>query len=257
MKKLPLFVLLPLAILSSGCSNKTQFNVFAAASMTETLNQIKEAYEKEHSDIELKLNFESSGTLLKQIQNGADCDLFISAAPKQMNALQEAELLNNESRINLLENKVALVVPDGNPKSVTSFANLKDRLLAKEEGFKVAIGDKDVPVGQYTEKIMAYYQIDMEEHKSMFTLGSNVKVVTTTVKEAGAACGIVYQTDAKSANLTVVDTATKDMCGQVIYPAATLKNAKQLEEATKFLEYLKGEEASKVFEDVGFTALNK
>ena len=261
MKHTKQLLLIPLALgaLATGCNKKettkTDLYVFAAASMTECLQEIKGMYEKKHTDVNLVYNLDSSGTLKTQISQGAECDLFISAAPKQMNALEEENLINKETRVNLLENKVALAVPNGNPKQVTSFDNLAERLKADESGFLLAMGNEDVPVGQYTQKILKYYDIDEEAIASHITYGSNVKAVTTAVSEGGVACGVIYQTDAFSAKLTVVDTATKDMCGQVIYPAAVTANTKQFDLSKAFLDYLKGDEAMAVFTSVGFSKM--
>ena len=243
----------------------TELIVFAAASMTETLTEIAELYKSVAPDVEIVYNFDSSGTLKTQIEEGADCDLFISAAPKQMNALDIASEANTAgldfvlqgTRINLLENKVALAVPEGNPKNVTSYDQLIEGL--KAGSLMLAMGNADVPVGQYTQKILAYYGVSEEELAAagVITYGSNVKEVTTQVTEATVDCGIIYGTDAYSAGLTVVDTATAEMCGQVIYPAAVLKITKNEEAAKAFLDYLTGEEASAVFESVGFSPLSK
>ena len=249
-----------LAIIPSCSSKKkTEINVFAAASMTETLTAIESKYEKAHPGVDLLMNFESSGTLQKQIEAGSACDLFISAAPKQMNALEEKNLINKDSRFNLLENKVTLVVPANNPKNVTDFNNLKERLAAHESGFVLAMGNSDVPVGQYTQKIFAHFGLDEAELNAagMLSYGTNVKEVTTQVSQASVACGIVYKTDAFSANLEVKAEATAEMCGQVIYPAALTASTEHADLAGEFLSYLKGEEASTIFEGVGFTALNK
>ena len=161
------------------------------------------------------------------------------------------------TRINLLENKVALAVPEGNPKNVTSYDQLIEGL--KAGSLMLAMGNSDVPVGQYTQKILAYYGVSEEELAAagVITYGSNVKEVTTQVTEATVDCGIIYGTDAYSAGLTVVDTATAEMCGQVIYPAAVLKITKNEEAARAFLDYLTGEEASAVFESVGFSPLSR
>ena len=239
--------------------------VFAAASMTETLTEIKALYEAANPGVTITCNFDSSGTLKTQIQEGADCDLFISAAPKQMNALDVScdaeknpdglDFVLQGSRINLLENKVALVVPEGNPKGVESFDRLVELLKAGNVFF--AMGNSDVPVGQYTQKIFAFYELVEEDlaKAGLITYGTNVKEVTTQVKEGSVDCGVVYATDAFSAGLTIVDTATKDMCGQVIYPAAVLKAAKHPAEAKAFLDYRTGPEADAVFESVGFAPM--
>ena len=244
-------------------AQEVELIVFAAASMTETLTELKDKYEAANPGVTITYNFDSSGTLKTQIQEGADCDLFISAAPKQMNALDASrdkdanpdglDFVLEGSRINLLENKVALVVPEGNPKKVESFDQLVELLKAGDVFF--AMGNSDVPVGQYTQKILAFYELNEEElaKAGLITYGSNVKEVTTQVKEASVDCGVVYGTDAFSAGLEVVDTATKEMCGQVIYPAAVMKNSAHIEAAKAFLDYLTGDEAATVFEGVGFS----
>ena len=246
-----------------AAEEKTELIVFAAASMTETLTELKDKYEAANPGITITYNFDSSGTLKTQIQEGADCDLFISAAPKQMNALDASrdkdanpdglDFVLEGSRLNLLENKVALVVPEGNPRKVESFDQLVELLKAGDVFF--AMGNSDVPVGQYTQKILAFYELNEEElaKAGLITYGSNVKEVTTQVKEASVDCGVVYGTDAFSAGLEVVDTATKEMCGQVIYPAAVMKNSAHIEAARAFLDYLTGDEAMAVFEGVGFS----
>ena len=236
--------------------------VFAAASMKETMTQIVEMYKSVAPEVTVTYNFDSSGTLLKQIKEGADCDLFISAAPTQMNALDGSligdteknpdglDLIVTDSRVNLLENKVTLAVPEGNPKGIESFDQLAELLKGGE--VLLAMGNSDVPVGQYTLKIFNYYGIDETAVADKLTYGNNVKEVTSQVSEAAADCGIIYATDAYSAGLTVADSATAEMCGQVIYPAAVLKGDK--EDATRaFLAYLQTDAAMAVFESVGFS----
>lgn len=238
--------------------------VFAAASMTETLNEIAEMYKEVAPNVNITYNFDSSGKLLTQISEGADCDLFISAAPTQMNAMDGSligdteknpdglDLIVTDSRVDLLENKVTLAVPEGNPKGIESFDQLAQ--LLKGGDVLLAIGNSDVPVGQYTQKIFAYYGLDESAMTDCLTYGNNVKEVTTQVSEAAADCGIIYATDAFSAGLEVVDSATAEMCGQVIYPAAVLKGEKE-EAARAFLAYLETDAAMTVFERVGFSAV--
>ena len=249
----------------SAPAEEIELIVFAAASMTETLTKIKDLYEAANPGVKITYNFDSSGTLKTQIQEGADCDLFISAAPKQMNALDASkdadanpdglDFVLQGSRVNLLENKVALVVPEGNPKGVASFDQLAE--LLKGGDILMAMGNSDVPVGQYTQKILAYYELSEEDLAAagVLSYGSNVKEVTTQVSEASVDCGVVYGTDAFSAGLEVVDTATAEMCGQVIYPAAVLNISKAPEAAQAFLDYLKSAEAMAVFEAVGFSPM--
>ena len=237
--------------------------VFAAASMTETLNEIKTTYEAAHPGVTITYNFDSSGTLKTQIKEGADCDLFISAGQTQMNQLDiEADpsvntdgldFVDSATRLNLLENKVTLCVPDDNPKGIESFDDLAEAFQAGDVLF--CMGNSDVPVGQYTQKILAYYGLDETAlaNEGLITYGSNVKEVTTQVKEGSVDCGVIYCTDAFSAELKVVDSATEEMCGQVIYPAAVLKNAPNHDAAQAFLDYLTTDEAMAVFETVGFS----
>ena len=239
--------------------------VFAAASLTETLNAIAETYSAENPGVTFSFNFDSSGTLKAQIQEGADCDLFLSAGQKQMNQLDSTasaegnteglDFVDAESRVDLLENKVVLCVPEGSDKGIDSFDSLAEHLKAEDILF--CMGNSDVPVGQYTQKILAYYDLDEAALAAagVITYGSNVKEVTTQVSEASVDAGVVYCTDAYSAGLTPVDEATKEMCGQVIYPAAVMKNALHAEAAKEFLAYLRTDKAATVFESVGFTAL--
>ena len=236
--------------------------VFAAASLTEALDQIIEQYKEVAPNVTIVPTYDSSGTLKTQIQEGADCDVFLSAAPKQMNQLdaeggeentEGLDFVASATRLDLLENKVALAVPEGNPAGIESFDQLAE--LLKSGSVTLAIGNSDVPVGQYTQKIFAYYGIDEASISSCLTYGSNVKEVTTQVSEAAVDCGIIYATDAFSAGLTTVDGATAEMCGQVIYPAAVLKISQHPDEAQAFLDYLTTADASAVFESVGFTPL--
>ena len=186
--------------------------IFAAASMTETLNQVAELYRDVAPNVTLTFNFDSSGTLKTQIQSGADCDIFISAGQKQMNELDISAdpLINTEgldfvlegSRFDILENKVTLCVPDGVENGVTSFDDMAQKL--KDGSILLAMGNEDVPVGQYTQKILAYYELDEAALAAAghITYGSNVKEVTTQVSEGTVDCGVIYCTDAYSAGLT-------------------------------------------------------
>lgn len=245
-------------------SQPVELIVFAAASMQETMEEIATLYQDVAPNVSILYSFESSGTLKDQIQEGADCDLFISAAPKQMNQLDASAGADNtegldfvlsETRLDLLENKVTLAVPEGNPAGIESFDQLAG-LLANGDVF-LAMGNSSVPVGQYTQKLFHYYGLDEAAlaDAGVLTYGSNVKEVTTFVSEAAVDCGIIYATDAFSAGLTVVDEATAEMCGQVIYPAAVLNTTQHQKEAQAFLDYLSTEDAARVFERVGFTPL--
>ena len=241
-----------------------ELHVFAAASMQESLDQVIEAYKAVAPEVAVVATYDSSGTLKTQIQEGADCDVFISAAPKQMNQLdaeggeentEGLDLVDSATRLDLLENKVTLAVPEGNPKGIESFDQLAE-LLAAGDVF-LAMGNSDVPVGQYTQKIFTYYGLNEETLASsgVLTYGSNVKEVTTQVSEGTVDCGVIYATDAFSAGLTVVDEATAEMCGQVIYPAAVMKNSANPDAAKAFLDFLSTDEAMACFEAVGFSPM--
>ncbi|MCL2066027.1 MAG: molybdate ABC transporter substrate-binding protein [Treponema sp.] len=272
MKKIIIFTLTTILLLSAvACTRKSaaktagniELIIFAAASMTETLEEISGLYAEASPNVTLVFNFDSSGTLKTQIQEGADCDLFISAGIRQVDQLditsspnvntEGLDFILEASRINLLENKVALVVPEGNPKSVGSFYDLAEKL--KSGSILMAMGNSDVPVGQYTQMIFEYFRLNEValSISGVLTYGTNVKEVTTQVVEASVDCGIVYSTDAFSAGLEIIDTATLEMCGQVIYPAAVLKTSKNSGAAQAFLDYLTGDEAITVFRKVGFS----
>lgn len=231
--------------------------VFAAASMKETMTEIAELYKTVAPNVTLTYNFDSSGTLKTQIEEGADCDVFISAAQKQMNQMDiTADKAVNDkgldfvlqgTRFNLVENKVALAVPEGNPAGVESFADVNTDKVKM-----IALGNADVPVGQYSEELFTNMGV-WDAIQGKITFGSNVKEVTTWVSEATVDCGVVYSTDAYSAGLQVVDIAPANMLKtKVTYPAAVLNITKHEAEAKAFLEYLQSPECSAVFEKVGF-----
>lgn len=237
--------------------------VFAAASMTDTLTKLGEAYMEENQDVNIVFNFDSSGTLKTQIEEGADVDIFISAGQKQMDQLDidapkdvntdGLDFVLKDTRFDILQNKVCLVVPSANPANIKSY----DDMIAKlsDGSIILAMGNSDVPVGQYTQIILDYYSLNEDDLTAagLITYGSNVKEVTTQVLEGTVDCGIIYRTDAVSAGLTIIDTATEEMCGQVIYPAAIMNVSKNPETAKAFLEYLSTKTAYAVFEEVGFT----
>ena len=250
---------------AAAAGESVELVVFAAASLTETLNVLAETYTANNPGVTFRFNFDSSGTLKTQIQEGAECDLFLSAGQKQMNQLDIAasaeanpeglDFVDDDTRVDLLENKVVLCVPEGNPKGIESFDDLAAHLKAGDILF--CMGNSDVPVGQYTQKILAYYDLDEAALAAagVITYGSNVKEVTTQIREASVDAGVIYCTDATSAALSIVDEATAEMCGQVVYPAAVLKNAPHAEAAKEFLAYLRTDAVADVFESVGFTAL--
>ena len=269
-KLLALVMALAMALALCACGGDSaaedmELTVFAAASMEETLTEIGDMYMAENEGVTVVFNFDSSGTLKTQIQEGAVCDVFISAGQTQMDQLditadasvntEGLDFVLEGSRFDLLENKVALVVPEGNPAGIESFEDMRDGL---ESGtIMLAMGNSDVPVGQYTQKIFDYYGLDEAAlaESGCITYGTNVKEVATQVAEATVDCGVIYTTDAFSENLAVVDTATAEMCGQVIYPAAVLNISEHQEQAQDFLDFVVSDAGREVLESVGFTPL--
>lgn len=244
----------------SPAGETVELYVFAAASMTETLKEIADQYREIAPNVTLVYTFDSSGTLKTQIEQGADCDLFISAAQKQMDQLDAAnttvntdglDFVASDTRIDLLQNKVVLVVPDGNPADIQSFADVgSDKLTL------IALGNSDVPVGQYSEEIFTSMGLwDDLNAAGKITFGTNVKEVTSQVGEGAVDCGVVYATDAYSAQLTPVDEAPEGSCKPVVYPAAVMKNSAHPAEAQAFLDYLTSDAAAAVFESVGFSVV--
>ena len=244
---------------SSGGEAVT-LNVFAAASMTETLDQLITVYREKEPNVTITPTYDSSGTLKTQIQEGAPCDLFISAAQKQMNQMdstvdaaggneENLDFVLQGTRVDLLENKVVLAVPDDNKADIRSFSD-----LATDKLTLLSIGNEDVPVGAYSEEILTSLGIlDTLKDNNKLTYGSNVKEVTTAVKEGTVDAGIIYATDAFSADLTVVDQAGSDLCSPVIYPAAVMNTTQNEQAARDFLTFLQSDEAMEVFQSVGFT----
>lgn len=247
----------------SGSEEEVELTVFAAASLTETLTEISELYKEEQPNVSLIFNFDSSGTLKTQIQEGAVCDLFISAGQTQMDQMditadpsvntEGLDLVLEDSRIDILENKVVLCVSENSSVPLETF---DDMAVALQEGtILLGMGNSDVPVGQYTQKILEYYGLNEEElaANGSISYGSNVKEVTTQVSEGTVDCGVIYCTDAYSAGLSASDYATPEMCGQVIYPAAVMKNSQHQEEAQAFLDFIQTDACMEIFEEVGFS----
>ena len=236
--------------------------VFAAASLEATLTEIADQYKEVAPEVTLTFNFDSSGTLRTQIIEGAVCDLFISAGQSQMNDLEAgqnedgADFVYADTRIDFVENKVVLAVPDDNPAGIETFSD-----LATDKLSLLCIGNDDVPVGSYSLEILDTLGIDIAqlEADGKVTYASNVTEVANQVKEGAVDCGIIYATDAYTYELTVVDQATADMCSQVIYPAAVMKSSsgEAAEAAAQaFLDYLHTDESAiAVLEGVGFTVL--
>ena len=253
---------------SASASNEpaVELHVSAAASMTESLNEVIANYTKEHSNVTIVPTYDSSGTLVTQIMSGVDCDIFISAAQKQMNQIDETaadgyegtNYVEQGTRVDLLQNKCALVVSPSTTKAIKSWSDFENVIKSAKSASDLtfAMGNSDVPVGKYTSSILKNLGLDESAmvSKGIITYGTNVKEVTSQVSSGAADCGIIYATDAYSAGLDVVDTASDELTdGPVVYPAAVMANSANKEAAEEFLAYLQTDKAMQSFEKVGFT----
>ncbi|MDR1472403.1 MAG: molybdate ABC transporter substrate-binding protein [Synergistaceae bacterium] len=238
--------------------------VFAAASMTESMNEIAGLYSKVAPDVKITYNFDSSGTLKTQIQEGADCDIFISAGQRQMNQIDidadasvntdKLDFVLKGTRFNIVSNKVVLIVPKGKNPGISDF---KDAVTDKVS--LIALGNSDVPVGQYSEEIYKNLGLwDQLNAQKKISFASNVKEVLSQVAAGAVDCGVVYSTDAAtSSEVEVTASAPDGTHAPITYPAAILKRTKDETAARAFAEFLKGGEARGVFERIGFSIPSK
>jgi molybdenum ABC transporter, periplasmic molybdate-binding protein len=263
-KKIILSILASVFIFSAtGCSQKTKdvaadnkqitLTISAAASLKDSMEEIKTIYTKDNPNIKLTYNFGASGTLEQQIEQGAEADIFISAAPKQMDSLKDKSLIQDSSRINLLGNKVVLIVPKDSSLKLTSFND-----VGNDSVKKIALGEaKSVPAGQYAEQVFTKLNI-LDKVKNKAVYGKDVKEVLTWTESANADAGVVYETDAKtSSKVNIICEAPSDSYSPVLYPAAVLKDSKNSDAANEFLKYLSSDKSKAVFEKYGFTFMPK
>ena len=233
--------------------------VFAAASMTEAMNQIAELYKEAAPHVTLVFNFDSSGTLKTQIEEGADCDIFISAGKKQMDQLDISadaavntdglDFVLQGSRFNIVENLLVMIVPEGAEKDISSF---EDALSDKVD--LIALGNSDVPAGQYAQEVYTYLGLwDQLVSLNKISYGTNVKEVLELVKSASVDCGVVYSTDAATATgVTVVAYAPAGSHKPIVYPAAIMNATAYPAEAETFMAFLRSEVCAQVFRSIGF-----
>lgn len=263
-RKLLCLTLLTAVVLSifTACGTKTaettagkpsvNISVSAAASLTESLTAIAEKYKEKAPNVTISYNFASSGALQTQIEQGAPVDLFISAAQKQMDALIQKDLINVDTKKNLLLNKVVLITPLDSKAGITSFEDCNTEKVST-----LAIGDPaSVPAGQYAQEVFNSLKIwDSVQKKA--NMASDVKEVLSWVETGNIDCGIVYATDAATSNkVKIVCEAPKGSHKGIIYPAALTKSAQAIDEAKAFLDYLSSDEASGIFKKYGFTMSN-
>lgn len=221
--------------------------VAAAASLQNAMEELEKNYKITNPNVTLTFTFGSSGTLQQQIEQGAPVDVFMSAALKQMTALEEGDLILEDTKKELLENKVVLIVPKESDLGIASFYDILKAPL-------IALGDPaSVPVGQYSEEVFTTLGI-LEQVKEKVTYAKDVTEVLTWVATGNAEVGVVYATDAKSSeDVTVVAQAPEGSTSKVIYPVAVVKDSKVQEAAKAFVNYLTSQEAIEVFEKYGFT----
>jgi molybdate transport system substrate-binding protein len=226
---------------------RRDLTVSAAISLKDVLNAAAQLYRAERPDTEIHFNLGASGTLQRQIEQGAPVDVFISASEDQMNSLESQGLLLSGTRRDLLKNSIVLIVPKGKT-GITSFDD-----LAKPQVKMIAIGQpQTVPAGKYAQEVLTHFHL-YDQLKPKYVLGKDVRQVLTYVITANADAGIVYATDAKTTGeVSVVATAPEDSHSPVIYPVAILKNSKQPDEAKHFLEFLAAAKAQAIFEKYGF-----
>ena len=255
MKKLSFLALAcALLVAAAPAFAATELSVFAAASMNESMTQIAEMYKKVAPDVSIIYNFDSSGTLKTQIEQGAECDIFISAGQKQMDQINDTHVMAG-TRFNIVSNKVVLIVPKGNnPAGIASFDD-----IATDKVKLIALGNSDVPVGQYSEEIFKHMGVwDKLNSENKISFASNVKEVLAQTEAASVSCGVVYGTDAATSDkVDVVAGAPEGSHKPIVYPAAIMKGTKNEAAAKAFVEYLKGPEATAVFEKIGFSIPEK
>jgi molybdate transport system substrate-binding protein len=223
--------------------------ISAAASLTDVLEELKELYKTVEPETSLTFTLGSSGALQAQIEEGAPVDIFMSAAQKQMDALEEKDLLADDTRKTLLVNKVVLITPKDGELEFNSFED-----IAKDEVNKVAIGDPaNVPVGQYSEEIFNNLEI-ADKVNDKLVLGSDVRTVLTWVESGEVDCGLVYATDAMTSNqVNIITEAPERSHKEVSYPVAVIKDSKNVHRGQAFLDFLSTDDAVKLFEKYGFS----
>ena len=246
--------MLSTGVFAADTDLKGEVNTFIAASLSNAMEEIQKDFNETYPDVEILYNADSSGTLQTQIEEGARCDIFFSAADKQMNALVDEDLAKKDTVEDILENKVVLIKPKDGETKVTGFENITDAA-------NIALAGDSVPVGQYAREIFDNLGITDEVNKMEINEGKNVSEVLAAVSEGSNEIGIVYATDAASVadKVDVISEAPADaLKTPVLYPVGLIEDKEASEDDTAaaeaFLEYIKSDDAMKVFEKYGFTA---
>ena len=247
----------PEAQIAEKPKEKVNLQVFIAASLKNAMTEIQSNYKVLHPEVEIAFNSDSSGTLQKQIEEGAACDVFFSAAMKQMNALNDGGYVLPDSIVKLLENKVVLIKPTGGETAVTGFEDIT-------KAANLALAGEDVPVGAYAREIFTSLDILDQVMAMEINEGANVTAVLSAVSESSNEVGVVYATDANSVkdSVEIIAEAPVDSLEKpVVYPVGLIKNEEagdaETAAAKEFIAYLQTEDAIKVLEAYGFTKNNK
>lgn len=235
---------------------KTTIYVFIAASLNNAMTKVQEMYHTVQPNVTIVYNPDSSGTLKTQIEQGAECDIFFSAAMKQMNDLNAAGYIENNSIVKLLENQVVLIKSNGATTLVKGF----DTITSAKN---IALAGEDVPVGAYAREIFRNLGIYDKVMTMEINQGANVTAVLAAVSEGSNEIGIVYATDAASvANKVdiIASAPSGSLSSPVVYPVGQVKNpdadVSQNAAVTNFLSYLQSDEVAKIFEEYGFSKTN-
>jgi molybdate transport system substrate-binding protein len=238
----------------AGCTTPAsiELNVCAGVGLADAINEINSLYMQENKNITIIANFAASGTLQKQIEQGAPEDVFISAAAKQMDALQDGGLIIDDTRHDLLNNTIVLVVPNNSTLDITDFLD-----LLNEDVVKVAIGDPEfVPAGTYGKQALEVLGI-YEQVQSKLILGSDVRQVLGYVEAGNVDAGIVYATDAAiTDNVKIAAEAPDEVNRQIVFVVAAIKSCENVEAAKAYIDFLFGDKASAIFEKYGFSMVN-
>ena len=225
-------------------------NVFAAAGLSDALNEIAELYKSAAPHVTLLINYNSSGVLQNQIENGAEADVFLSAGPRQLNDLAAGGYIDNATRKDLLINTVVLIVPKGSSRGISSF---EDCLTNKVS--LISFGNASTPLGQYAEQIFTFLN-GWEIVSAKASRAATVKEVLSQVESGSVDCGIVWATEAATSNgVTVVSGVPTGSLPPSIFPGAVLKNSPNAQAALAFFNYLSSPQAVAVFERLGFTVV--
>lgn len=232
----------------SVAQTNTTLLISAAASLQDALEAIQPLFQQTKPNFKVKYNFSSSGALQQQIEQGAPVDIFFSAATKQMNTLQEKNLIIPTTRQNLLTNRLVLIVPSNSSLNINNFHQLTNVNVKR-----IVVGEfRSVPAGQYTEELLNNLKI-LQQVRQKLVFGNNVRNVLSAVESGNADAGIVYTTDAQISNkVKVVATAPTNLHSPIVYPIAVVSSSKNAQAAREYIQFLSGEQARNIFDKFGF-----